>query len=674
MPPPDNGVVVQQSQSPLEVALAACRKGLSVVPPREDGSKRPIGTSWERYQKERASARQIAEWYRNGRRGVGLVCGTISGNLELFEFDEYGTYEEFRRAARSVGLGDLVERIEGGYCEQTPGGGIHWLYQTDTRPESKKLAGCPTDEGYKTLIETKGEGGYVIIAPSGGRTHETGNSYRLLRGGVESIASISNEERSQLWELASAFNVPPQIREQVHRERQASGSRPGDEFSRRVSWHDILEPHGWTAVYQRGNVTLWRRPGKRDGVSATTNIFDSDLFYPFTTSTVFEANRGYNKFSVYAILNHHGDFGAAASALRRQGYGSDEQHPRVILSHNNVNASLDSGDGEDYDQEPAQGGRYTLHHVSEAFQPQPPIEWVVEQLFSRGSVSIIVGPPGSKKTYSMLDCAVSVALGDDWLERETAQGPVLLIDEESGVRRLNRRLHEIMKGHSAGPDSPLWYTCLEMFDMRETGDVSAIDALMVRVKPVMVLIDALADVMPGADENTVKDTHPVFQNLRALAEKHRCAVVVIHHANKAGGYRGSTAIEGAVDLMLMIDSPAGSSVVTFTTGKTRDTEPQMFGANIAFDADNGTVTLRVQRGVLSMAQRNLAESYVLRYLTEHGPSSLADIVGNADACTAKGAKNAVYSLADRGIIRRCDGGGRGKMAIYEIAYNSGGEF
>ncbi len=60
----------------------------------------------------------------------------------------------------------------------------------------------------------------------------------------------------------------------------------------------------------------------------------------------------------------------------------------------------------------------------------------------------------------------------------------------------------------------------------------------------LVIIDALADVMAGGDENSVKDTQPVFMQLRKIAEETGAAILVIHHVNKMGDYRGSTAIPG----------------------------------------------------------------------------------------------------------------------------------
>lgn len=660
---------MHRSRSALETALLAHSLGLSVLPPKEDGTKAPI-ESWTAYQSTRADTEKIKEWYRNNRRGVGLVCGAVSGNLELFEFDDAATYDDYKEAARNIGLGSIVERIEHGYLERTPGGGVHWLYRCTEATESTKLATRPSiipGKKVDALIETKGEGGFVIIAPSGGRTHETGRSYELVSGSLETIPHISTNERRALWELARAFNVlSPQEIKQANKTLLDSydQSSPGNDFRARASWREILVPHGWQPVHEKGEATIWRRPGKRDGGSATTNYHGSDLFYPFTTSTEFEANRGYNKFAVYTILNHNGDFRAAASSLREQGYGHEKQYPRVILSHASSQASDDSV--ERAPEEPAENNRrYTLHHVSEAFEPQPPIEWVVEGLFSRGSVSIIVGPPGSKKTYSTLDCGVCVAIGEDWLDRATEQGPVLLIDEESGPRRLNRRLREITEGRGADATAPIWYTCLEMWNMRDEEDVSYIDSLMATVQPALVVIDALADVMPGADENSVKDTHPVMMYLRSLAEKHRCAIVIIHHSNKAGGYRGSTAIKSAVDLMLMIESEPASSSIKFSTEKARDTEPQTFEAIIRFEP--GKVTLSEVDPIMAISQKKAAEGYVIRYLGDCGAAPLSAIMANANGCAPNSARKAVYELAKKGIVYRRDNGGRGRAAIYELA-------
>src|SRR5262249_8556120 len=103
--------------------------------------------------------------------------------------------------------------------------------------------------------------------------------------------------------------------------------RPGDDFNARTTWPALLEPRGWTQVYDRANVSYWRRPGKSDGISATTNYGGSDLFFPFTSSSEFDPETSYSKFAVYALLERGGDFSRAALPLPGQGYGETAPEP-----------------------------------------------------------------------------------------------------------------------------------------------------------------------------------------------------------------------------------------------------------------------------------------------------------------------------------------------------------
>lgn len=105
--------------------------------------------------------------------------------------------------------------------------------------------------------------------------------------------------------------------------------RPGDDFNKRGSWSEILTPHGWTVESSSGEVTHWTRPGKAEGVSATTGHcktqLGKELMYCFSTSAEpLKPDEPYDKFSLYAHLNHGGDFNRAADKLREYGYGKRE--------------------------------------------------------------------------------------------------------------------------------------------------------------------------------------------------------------------------------------------------------------------------------------------------------------------------------------------------------------
>jgi putative DNA primase/helicase len=106
-----------------------------------DGSKAPVG-EWSQYQKVRPSRQQIKTWY-GPHTGIGLVCGKVSGNLECLEFDDLATYDAYKALATVVGLGDLVEQVEAGYLEQSPSGGIHWLYRCSEIAATANWPGVP---------------------------------------------------------------------------------------------------------------------------------------------------------------------------------------------------------------------------------------------------------------------------------------------------------------------------------------------------------------------------------------------------------------------------------------------------------------------------------------------------------------------------------------------------
>lgn len=322
----------------MHIALQAEAMGLSVLPIRADGSKQPALVGWKQYQQRRASQQELWRWFGDPTVGIALITGKISGNLEALDFDSPRAYTAWLACIRrDPVLSALYERVSWGYLEGTPAEGKHLLYRCSQIAGNLKLARKPTDgpERYKTLIETRGEGGLIIIAPSRGSVHPSGKPYMLLRGGVASIQMITPQERERLLASACALDEPLPAAPHTVSPRQArppgasvplpgAGLRPGDLFNQQASWEAVLVPHGWELVRMVGEEGQWRKPGKQgSGISATTNWQGSDLLYVFSTSTAFEPEHGYSKFAAYVLLNHQGDFAAAARALREQGYSPD---------------------------------------------------------------------------------------------------------------------------------------------------------------------------------------------------------------------------------------------------------------------------------------------------------------------------------------------------------------
>lgn len=323
-----------------EVAVRWHQAGVSTIPIVKGGSKRPA-VRWAEYQARIPELGEIERWWGNGHEyGLAIICGAISGNLEMVELEARAntgsTLLKIDEAMREAGLEDLwvaltVERFA--YMEVSPSGGMHLLYRIldHAVPGNTKIA---NDAAGLVMAETRGEGGYVIVAPTSGICHPSGQPWTLAVGEYGEIPNITWQEREALLSvLRDVLDESPERPAPLVEAGPTSpgvpapsgaGLSPGDDFEASTDWAEILEPHGWILESRHGPERNWTRPGKdrREGSSATTGYKgDRDRLYVFSTSTVFDAERPYTKFGAYALLNHGGNHSTAAKELVRQGFG-----------------------------------------------------------------------------------------------------------------------------------------------------------------------------------------------------------------------------------------------------------------------------------------------------------------------------------------------------------------
>ena len=295
--------------------------GLPVIPILPNGSKAPP-LDWKCYQSRRPTEAELLVWFGRPRFGLAIVCGEISGHLEVLDFDASEVFAPWSDLVDEL-IPGLVQRLP---VVHTPSDGRHVYYRCEVIEGNQKLAQAVHAHGkVKALIETRGEGGYIIAPGSPPGCHPLRKPYRLLDGDLADIPLITTDERALLLNAARSFNAYVEPERTIVATRTAAattGDRPGDHYAAQTTWEDILEPHGWISVRQRGEVLLWKRPGKRErGWSATTGYAGSDLLYVFSVNAApFEPERAYSKFAAYAWLNHAGDFTAAAKALAAAGY------------------------------------------------------------------------------------------------------------------------------------------------------------------------------------------------------------------------------------------------------------------------------------------------------------------------------------------------------------------
>jgi hypothetical protein len=322
----------------LDAALAYAAGGLSVIPIKRDGSKAPAVGTWKQYQKRLPTEAELREWFDGpDPPGIAIVGGDVSGGLETIDFDKmadsiYPKWCELVEAERP----GLTARL---CVVRTPRPGFHVRYRCAEAPipGNCKLAVDPSlPANDRTLIETRGQGGYALAPGGPPECHETGRTYEHVAGpDLTHLEATSADDREVLWRCARSFDREPAAEAATQTGANSAGLRPGDDFNRRgPDWEEILTD--WTVAQKvTGGGRYWRRPGKEKGWSATTGVCTSkdgvDLFACFSENAApFRGASGgrpcscYSKFAAYTVLNHAGDFQAAAKELARQGYGEQD--------------------------------------------------------------------------------------------------------------------------------------------------------------------------------------------------------------------------------------------------------------------------------------------------------------------------------------------------------------
>jgi hypothetical protein len=522
-------ISAQDTSNMLATVERYRQAGLQVIPILPDGSKRPAG-KWKIYQ----DPDQQCELQSFVGMGVAIVCGAASGGLEVIDVDKPSLFTRWCELVEDNAPG-LIQRmaiVDTPRIDINGEHGRHIYYRCDQPSGNTILAQEPgeTPDRPQTTIETRGEGGYCIAPGSPPTCHPTGGTYELLAGELTDLPHITTDERRVLLECARALTMWVETADVDETDKHgqayqhgAPGDSPGDRFAAATPWAEILEPHGWT----QERPDYWKRPGKdAKGHSATTTCRSKagrELFKVFTSNAApFEQNKTYSKFAVYALLNHGGDFSAAAKDLAAQGFGSvkfdtvdaaDEHAAEVVLPQ--IMSAVD---------------------MPETYPSLAPP--VIHDLLRRGETCNIISVPKLRKSYSMLDLCVSVASGRPWLGIDgfpVAQGNVLLLDNELHPPTLASRFAAVIEAkgvRQAELRDRFHVDCLrgrltDLYLMQDYFEAIEDNGYQ------LIVMDALYRFWPAdMSENDNGAVTRIYNLIDRLAARLNCAFALVHHASK----------------------------------------------------------------------------------------------------------------------------------------------
>lgn len=202
----------------------------------------------------------------------------------------------------------------------------------------------------------------------------------------------------------------------------------------------------------------------------------------------------------------------------------------------------------------------------------PDPEWLIDQHFHKGTLSVLYGAPGSYKSFVALDMALSIAAGIPFLDSfDTTTGPVLYIAGE-GSGGLKRRSMAWFGEKNDGEIPTAFGLVRQRVDLsgtqhgikdeRKNNWKAVLDSVRnshIGI-PSLVVIDTMARAFTG-DENSSQDVGRFVEVTDAIREDLGASVLVVHHTGKdAGrGARGSSALLGAADSMFLVEKHASGA-------------------------------------------------------------------------------------------------------------------
>ena len=320
----------------IDIAQSYLENGLSVFAVGTD--KKPRVSSWTKFQKRRPTPAEIETMFADAdATGVAIVGGGISGGLEVLDFDDGGS--AFDVGKQKIPLG-LYTRLT---VERSPSGGCHVYYRcrnTGRRTVFNRFEG----KRKITLIEVRGEGHYTLCDPS--------PRYVLEQGNFFNIPELTPEERDVLIDAARSFDeTPPKssptktptaapLKAQSNPAMPAPADlRPGDDFNQRAtmeSMRALLEDSGWTFHHEEADRLHFTRPGKNPNEGESGNLKLENgvpIFFNHSSNAPdVPSEQGLSPFSLYCHLKHNDNAEAAASALRRDGYGGNRKDNNPVSS------------------------------------------------------------------------------------------------------------------------------------------------------------------------------------------------------------------------------------------------------------------------------------------------------------------------------------------------------
>lgn len=223
-------------------------------------------------------------------------------------------------------------------------------------------------------------------------------------------------------------------------------------------------------------------------------------------------------------------------------------------------------------------------------------EWAIKHLLPKKGVGMIYGESGSGKTFFSLDVLATIARGIFWNGKKVKQSTVIYIPAE-GHAGAKSRLDAYIKYYNLSYEELPILVIEDELDLTSNDDEKLIEEINRLGGNAVIIIDTLAQVSAGANENSGEDMGKVLKRCQNIQKETDSLILLVHHTgkDKDRGARGWSGLKGAMDVQIEI-SLQGDKVKKAKVVKLKDGEEgqeyffELEKVTLGFDEDDEEIT------------------------------------------------------------------------------------
>lgn len=207
---------------------------------------------------------------------------------------------------------------------------------------------------------------------------------------------------------------------------------------------------------------------------------------------------------------------------------------------------------------------FKLQKLGELYKDKTEVEWIVDELFSAGGVSLISGDPKAGKSTLVRQLIRDILRAGTFLGRRCKQGSVHYYAIEEQVQVLNSSFKRL----GLTENDQLW---VHVGDPLTDNSYQDFHDILCETKPTVAILDTVFDVVNVKSQNDYDEVKKAFRKVRRTARESGTHIVLIHHNGKDNGQfkrqgngriLGSQAIAGGVDTILVFEVDGRTRLVT----------------------------------------------------------------------------------------------------------------